>query len=173
MQTVKLGILLALLTSCGSEHPDRCVVWGEECRSPGKPGKDGVDGPAGEAGAKGDTGAPGVAGDKGEAGQNGAQGPRGEAGPAGVAGERGPQGETGPQGAAAVLSQYSVTEVVDPCGDGPGFDEVLLRMSNGQLLAHYTNGHYQFLTIVAPGHYSTTDQQECHFTINTDLSISY
>jgi len=65
-----------------------------------------------------------------------------------------------PQGA-----QYAVVDIIDPCGDSPGFDEVLLRLANGQLLAHFASGSLQFLTLVPDGSYVTTDSQQCHFTV--------
>jgi len=72
------------------------------------------------------------------------------------------------------VSAYSVVELIDPCGDGNGFDEVILRMQNGELLAHYAGGNnLQFLTLLTPGNYRTTDSQACNFTVHNNLSITW
>lgn len=66
-------------------------------------------------------------------------------------------------------SPYLVTEIIDPCGDDPGeFDEVLLRLSNGQLIAHFSHGNLQFLTVLTSGSYQTTDKQKCNFSVDSD-----
>lgn len=68
-------------------------------------------------------------------------------------------------------SQYNVQEIVDPCGDGPGFDEVILRLANGQLLAHFSSGGLQFLSLIPDGNYVTTDQQACQFTVSNGIVV--
>lgn len=72
--------------------------------------------------------------------------------------------------APAVLS---VSEIIDPCGKQASFDEVLLRLSDGSLLVHFSNGSNQFLSLIGPGSYVTTDGTSCHFTVNADGSVSY
>jgi hypothetical protein len=72
-------------------------------------------------------------------------------------------------------SNHNVTKVVDPCGDGPGFDEVLLRTSSGKLIASFSqnqSGLNTRFSILTPGSYSTTDGTGCSFTVNGDMSIS-
>lgn len=64
-----------------------------------------------------------------------------------------------------------IVEYIDPCGDGPGFDEVILRMGDGTLLAHYSSGGREFLTIITPGNYVTTDQQACSFTVTAEGEV--
>lgn len=86
-----------------------------------------------------------------------------------VPGPPGPPGPTGPSGS----SQYGIIEVIDPCGPSGTYDEVLLRLENGQLLAHYASSQYQFLTLIGTGNYVTTDTQVCHFTVHNDLSVSW
>jgi hypothetical protein len=70
-------------------------------------------------------------------------------------------------------NNYGIAELIDPCGDGPGFDEVILRLNNGILLAHYSSGGYEFLTIVSQGNYVTTDKQKCNFHVDYNGNISY
>jgi hypothetical protein len=56
--------------------------------------------------------------------------------------------------------------MIDPCGDGPGFDEVILRLGNGGLMAHFAGGgNLQFLTVLPDGNYITSDNQACYFTV--------
>jgi hypothetical protein len=68
--------------------------------------------------------------------------------------------------------------VIDPCGNPPGtgqqaLDEVLLRLRNGQIIAHYSSGQKQFLVIVPPGYYSTTDGYSCSFQVLNDGSVTW
>lgn len=79
----------------------------------------------------------------------------------------------GTDGQDAPPTPYTVTELVDPCGDGPGYDEVLMRLANGQLVAHFASGALQFLTMIGPGSYATTDQQACQFTVQPDGSVTW
>jgi hypothetical protein len=90
----------------------------------------------------------------------------------GLDGADGQDGSNGQDGQDAPPTPYTVVGLVDPCGDQNGFDEVLLRLGNGQLMAHYSAGNQQFLSILGPGNYVTTDGTSCSFTINNDLTIS-
>jgi len=72
---------------------------------------------------------------------------------------------------ATLESGLRVVGFVDPCGDGPGFDEVLMRMSDGSLMAYFESGKYRFLTILAPGVYRTTDSQKCKFRVTNDMEV--
>lgn len=74
-------------------------------------------------------------------------------------------GAQGPQGAPGVTSPYNIVGVIDPCGDGPGFDEILLQMQNGQLVAYFETGGNRFLSLLSNGNYRTTDQQSCNFSV--------
>lgn len=80
-------------------------------------------------------------------------------------------GEDGNDGEPASEGDYNIVGIVDLCGDGPGFDEVLLRLSNGMLLAHFSSGSLQFLSSIGPGSYVTTDGQACYFTVTSDLEV--
>lgn len=81
-------------------------------------------------------------------------------------------GADGANGADAPPTPYTVTEMIDPCGDQVAFDEILMRLANDQLVAHFSSGSLEFLTTLPPGNYVTTDGSHCYFTVNSDLSIS-
>ena len=54
-------------------------------------------------------------------------------------------------------------KIVDPCGDGPGADEVVLVFESGEILAWYKN---LGLSELQEGlTYVTTDQQKCKFKV--------
>jgi hypothetical protein len=80
-------------------------------------------------------------------------------------------GINGTNGQDAPPTAYTVTEIIDPCGKQTAFDEVLLRLANGQLIAHFANGANQFLTIVGQGSYSSTDGTHCFFTVTADGEV--
>jgi hypothetical protein len=81
-------------------------------------------------------------------------------------------GTNGINGTNALPSAYTVTEIIDPCGDDAGhFDEVILKTSNGTLLAHYVQGNKQFLVILSAGIYETTDWQRCEFEVTVDGDV--
>lgn len=68
--------------------------------------------------------------------------------------------------------QNSVTEIIDPCGDAPGFDEVILKTKNGKFLAYFENGSKRFLTKLTNGTFMTTDGSSCTFTVSgTNLTF--
>jgi hypothetical protein len=126
-------------------------------------------------------------------------GPRGYTGPQGVPGEQGVPGDPGQPCSVTRISNgvllecadsseiimdgidgiNPVIEVIDPCGDGPGFDELLLRTQVGTdpgtiLIAFFEDGKgHRFLTEVTPGSYRTTDQQQCRFTVDNDGGVSW
>lgn len=91
-------------------------------------------------------------------------------------GRKGDPGDRGLNGADAPPTPYTVTGVLDPCGDAPGIqDEVLLRLANGQTIALFAanvNGDYSRLAILSPGTYSTTDGSGCVFTLHADGSVT-
>lgn len=62
--------------------------------------------------------------------------------------------------------QENIVEFIDPCGDGPGFDEVILKTSSGKFVAYFENGGDRFLTVITNGSYRTTDAQRCNFTVS-------
>jgi len=70
--------------------------------------------------------------------------------------------------------QNAILEIIDPCGDNPGqFDEVLFRLSSGEVVAYFEQGSKRFLTVLNPGNYRTTDTQNCNFTITEDMQVEY
>lgn len=79
----------------------------------------------------------------------------------------GPSGDDGANGKDAVI------EVIDPCGDGPNYDEVVLRLADRSLIAYFQNGTQRFLVKLTPGTYVTTDAQQCTFQVDNDLNIVY
>lgn len=162
----------------------------------GSAGSNGIDGLAGETGVQGQTGAEGV---MGPSGPPGTQGDQGMAGEPGETGEAGPQGLPGQDGTSCQVSQeingavitcgnttavilngidgddahptaYSVTELIDPCGDSPGQDEVLLKLANGQYIAWYIS---LGLSVIGPGNWQTTDASHCNFNISNEGVISW
>jgi hypothetical protein len=75
------------------------------------------------------------------------------------------------------MSAYAVVAIEDPCGDAPGiYDEVLLKLASGQVLASFSDnssGKNTRFALLPPGSYVTTDGSSCHFTLNVDGSLSY
>lgn len=77
-------------------------------------------------------------------------------------------GEAGNDGADG---NDSILALVDPCGDSPGaHDEVLIRLSDGRLLASFSNnanGDYTRFSVLVPGvNYMTTDGTGCYFSVD-------
>lgn len=64
-----------------------------------------------------------------------------------------------------------ITDIVDPCGQESQFDEVILVLSDGSLLAHYSHGNRQFLVRLSDGDYVTTDGTGCHFSIHNGQMV--
>jgi len=75
----------------------------------------------------------------------------------------------------AQITQLSTSETVvdylDCNGDGPGYDEVVLRLRSGKLLAYFENGSRRFLSLLTPGSYQTTDQSACNFTVTPAMNF--
>lgn len=59
----------------------------------------------------------------------------------------------------------SITQIIDPCGNGAGYDEVILKTRNGQYLAYFENGSQRYLTKLEIGSYITTDGTGCRFSL--------
>lgn len=63
-------------------------------------------------------------------------------------------------------SQSAIKELIDPCGDKPGhFDEILIVLNSGELIAYFEQGNKRFLTVLSDGNYQTTDAQKCNFSV--------
>lgn len=83
---------------------------------------------------------------------------------------KGPKGDSGIAGPSG---KDSIIEIIDPCGDSPGYDEVLLRLADGSLVVYFEQGSNRFLTELTPGTYQTTDSQRCVFTVDEALNITF
>lgn len=135
-------------------------------------GKDGVDG------VKGDTGSQGAPGIDGQDGQNcnvvellpSHDNPTG-----GARITCGTDSVIVVNGAAgADASAYTIVGTVDPCGPSGGHDEIFLRMANGHLVALFVENGSALtarLSYIRDGvGYRTTDNQQCTFSLSTDVS---
>lgn len=81
-------------------------------------------------------------------------------------------GQPGEDGKDVEPGAYTITQLVNPCPLIPGqHREVLLRMANGELIAHYSHGSKQFLTLVGPGSYTLTDGSGCNFEVDSALTV--
>ncbi len=110
------------------------------------------------------------AGPKGDTGGLGAQGLGGSNG---LDGSNGTDGSNGLDGVAGRDGVNAILEVVDPCGKQASFDEVLFRMSDGQLFAYFENGGSRYLTLIGAGSYVTTDGTACYFSVGADGSVAW
>jgi len=176
----------------GQDGKDGESIVGEQGPS-GVPGARGERGPAGRDGVDGKDGATGATGAQGLPGIRGLDGTSCDVAPAlggalitcgtstvlvtngldGVDGRDGQDGQDGVDGQDAPPTQFTVTEMINPCGDAPGADEVLLRLANNQLVAHYSSGSRQFLAVIGPGTYMTTDGTSCIFVVHPDMSVTW
>jgi hypothetical protein len=77
----------------------------------------------------------------------------------------GQNGADGADGLDAPAGPYNIVETILPCGPQSGPSEVLLRLGTGQIVAHYASGARQFLTLLGPGNYVTTDGYACNFSV--------
>jgi predicted nucleic acid-binding Zn-ribbon protein len=70
----------------------------------------------------------------------------------------------------ATLQGYNnIVSIKDPCGDGAGFDEVFLKLSNGKYLASFSensSGKNTRFSLLADGSFVTTDGTNCQFTVS-------
>jgi hypothetical protein len=84
-------------------------------------------------------------------------------------------GLAGQDGEDAAPTAFTPTELVDPCGDAPEvYDEVLIRLSNGSLIASFSdsaNGKNTRFALLEPGTYVTTDGSDCVFTVGPDGEV--
>lgn len=88
----------------------------------------------------------------------------------GVNGTNGTNGADGVNGRDGVIPAYAPVEPILPCGNTVAFKEVLLRLSNGQVLASFSetvSGQMTRLTFLPDGSYMDTDNSSCTFAIST------
>lgn len=72
-------------------------------------------------------------------------------------------------------TQQKSVSLIDPCDDYPGYyDEVLMRIEDGRLVAFFEDNGRRYLTILIPNvAYQTTDKQKCVFKIDQYNQIVY
>lgn len=87
----------------------------------------------------------------------------------------GASGTNGQDGHDAPPTPFTPVGLVDPCGDSPGVqDEVFMRLSNGTLLASFSDtssGQNTRFSVLTPGSYVTTDGSNCYFTVDGNNAI--
>ena len=96
------------------------------------------------------------------------------------------QGDTGtliqcPNGSQALIAnngtQYNIVTIIDPCGDAPGiYDEVLLQLANGQIVASFSQnaaGDNTRFALIPQGSYVTTDGSGCRFNVSSTGVVSW
>ncbi len=97
----------------------------------------------------------------------------------GANGANGTNGTNGTNGVDAPVPAYSPVDVIIPCGNTVSYKEVLLRLSNGQVLASFSeniSGLNTRLSLIPDGTYMNTDGSNCTFSISTsgnERSISW
>jgi len=62
------------------------------------------------------------------------------------------------------LVAANTIEIIDPCGDGPGVDEVILKI-RGELIAYFQAKNVNVLATLSDGHYVTSDKDKCRFSV--------
>jgi len=103
-------------------------------------------------------------------GQNGHDGTSGQDGVDGQDGENGQDGTDGRDGENAPASPYTIVAAIIPCASTAPYSEVLLRLQNGQVLVSFSeksNGQNTRLAILNDGTFTTTDGNNCTFTLST------
>lgn len=82
-------------------------------------------------------------------------------------GLNGQDGANGQSGTGSAPNPYAVVEVIDPCGNIPGFtDQVILRLQSGHLITTVSNGGSVRLVDLDDGSYFTTDGTNCQFFVS-------
>lgn len=72
-----------------------------------------------------------------------------------------------------VPEMHPVIKIIDPCGRESTHDEVILKLSTGELIGHYSDKGKEFLTVLVPGFYETTDFTKCQFRVHNDYSVTW
>ena len=69
------------------------------------------------------------------------------------------------------LKLIRIVEIIRLCKEKN--NEVLLKLSDGTMITHYSLGSKQFLIELPPGKYRTADGYRCDFSVNADGSIHW
>jgi hypothetical protein len=82
----------------------------------------------------------------------------------------GTNGVNGLNGLNAPPTPYTPVGLVDPCGPSGGFDEVFVKMANGELVASFSDNssgkNTRFSVIKSGLNYVTTDGDSCYFSVD-------
>lgn len=112
-------------------------------------------------------------GNDGVDGTDGQDGVDGENGQDGADGSDGEDGQDGEDGIDAEQSPFTIVEVIRPCAS-TGSREVLFRLRNGQIIAHYAGGgNTQFLAVLSAGTYYLTDGSNCQINISSEGVVTW
>ena len=88
----------------------------------------------------------------------------------------GVKGDKGDAGEDALAGAIGIANYIFPCGKEFNGDEVLLKLTDGNILALYDGGpNEDRLALLYPGNWITTDRNKnhtCHFTIDANLNIT-
>lgn len=92
----------------------------------------------------------------------------------GLTGSNGHDGQNGQDGRDGVTPAYAPVDSILPCGNTVAYKEVLLRLSNGQVLASFSDnasGAMTRLTFLPDGSFMNTDSSGCTFSLSTANSV--
>lgn len=67
----------------------------------------------------------------------------------------------------------TVIDVIDLCGNANQLGEILIRLSDGSIIALYDVRKGERLVVLRPGSYVSTDGYKCKFRITEDMEIDY
>lgn len=167
-----------LLSACGSSREVVQVVSGTD-------GTNGADGRDGENGANGSNGSNGQNGSNGtscsvSSTSNGAMitcGNTSQVVSNGAVGATGPMGPQGQPGTNALANAIGIAAILKPCGDEFAHDEVLMKLTDGRVIAVYDGGpNSDRLAILVPNTtYITTDRSnnsQCSFRIDSSGNLT-
>lgn len=196
---INVLLLVLLLCACGREDIRRqnCTIYGDQCHDTDEP--EIIQGPKGEQGPSGAKGLPGKNGHSltfqtlltssclngghtvlmaVDLNDNNMVDPLIDGNLSSMEicnGQDGSNGTNGQDGADAPPSEFTPVEIVDPCSDAPNiFDEVFLRLFNGQLLwslSDNANGLNTRFSLAVPGSWKTTDGSACFFSIDSSYNL--
>lgn len=185
MKKYVLMLISFLVAACGSDNTVVKNLRGNDgvAGEAGKDGRDGIDGSNGAAGASGHNALVSILNSAVSCTNGGVTILTGtDANDNGVLdisdtglssaevcnGAEGAQGEQGEPGIPGAPSPFELAEIIDPCGPQGSYDEVLLKLANGMILASFsTNGNANTVrfAIIPNGTYVTTDQTNCVFSV--------